>query len=527
MISVLIVDDEYLIRKLVRNSIEWDALQMEVVGEAENGQEAIRFLTQHPVDIAIVDINMPFVNGIAFAEYVYKNHLQTKVILLTGYREFEYARQAIQWKVFDYMLKPLQISELEKTLRSIATSYYRSKNKLSPREERMAQLRDFANGITDQVPENCRDMRNFYALVFRIDRAQRLDGLRGELIYLCDSATRYISEKLSLRCERYVEYDSYVVLFVGTGNAVRDEGERIRLADTLREQIRLRRGYTMTAGISNTFQKTEELRVALQEALDAVSNRFYLQSNRTYTAQEIVKLAYNSKLNISSQVNGLLAEAGDSAKTDKQVCYGMLRDLLDGFEAERVNEDYVKMTMLQCLLTLYATRNEGKGHGTKPIYQIMNYEQFADFREALEGIFRSILEYENSRENRSVALSSLTTRVCQYIDEQFADRDISLNTIAASVYANPTYISNQFKKEMGLTITEYITACRMKKAQQLISTGAKSSLQEIADAVGYNDPYYFSKSFKKFYGNNPVPVFDQKELNMDRNAVPIGDGVPV
>ena len=99
MISVLIVDDEYLIRKLVRNSIEWDALQMEVIGEAENGEEAIRFLQHNQVDIAIVDINMPFVNGIDFAEYVYRNHLKTKVVLLTGYREFEYAQQAIRWKV--------------------------------------------------------------------------------------------------------------------------------------------------------------------------------------------------------------------------------------------------------------------------------------------------------------------------------------------------------------------------------------------------------------------------------------------
>ena len=155
MISVLIVDDEYLIRKLVRNSIEWDALQMEVIGEAENGEEAIRFLQHNQVDIAIVDINMPFVNGIDFAEYVYRNHLKTKVVLLTGYREFEYAQQAIRWKVVGYLLKPLQIPEMERTLREIISTYYRNKRKLSPGEMEQVQLREYANNLSEELPDSC------------------------------------------------------------------------------------------------------------------------------------------------------------------------------------------------------------------------------------------------------------------------------------------------------------------------------------------------------------------------------------
>ena len=161
------------------------------------------------------------------------------------------------------------------------------------------------------------------------------------------------------------------------------------------------------------------------------------------------------------------------------------------------------MTVLQFLLALYASGGEIRSRGQKSIYRITGCERFAEFRSEVERIFLTYLEPAGSETERTVSLSPLTARVRQYIDNQFADRDICLNSIAASVYANPTYISNQFKKEMGLTITEYITACRMKKAQQLISTGMKTSLQELADAVGYNDPYYFSKSFKKYYGTTP------------------------
>ena len=507
MISVLIVDDEYLIRKLVRNSIEWDALQMEVVGEAENGEEAIQFLQRNQVDIAIVDINMPFVNGVDFAEYVYRNHLQTKVILLTGYREFEYAQQAIRWKVVGYLLKPLQIPEMERTLREIVSTYYRNKRKLSPGEMEQAQLREYANNLSEELPESCARLSPFFAVVLRIDGAGRLDGLRGELTFLCDNFFRPAAASLQERAEApqvcgYVEYDSYVALFIHWEGG-EEEAARLRLVDAAREQIRRQRGYTLTAGISSVFQDQHRLDAALQEALDAASCRFYHSADRTYSAGEVVDLDYSTRLRISSQINALLAAAGERSAADRQTCRSLLGELLDGFQAEQVNEDYVKMTVLQFLLALYAGGGEIRSHSQKSIYRITACERFSKFREEVERIFLAYLEPAGSETERAVSLSPLTARVRQYIDNQFADRDICLNSIAANVYANPTYISNQFKKEMGLTITEYITACRMKKAQQLISTGMKTSLQELADAVGYNDPYYFSKSFKKYYGTTP------------------------
>lgn len=505
MISVLIVDDEYLIRKLVRNSIEWDTLQMEVVGEAENGEEAIRFLRSNPVDIAIVDINMPFVNGIDFAEYVYQNHLQTKVILLTGYREFEYAQQAIRWKVVGYLLKPLQIAEMERTLREVGGTYYRGKRKLSPVELEQAQLREYANNISEKLPENCRRMAPFFAVVLRIDGAAQLDGLRQELIFLCGNFFRSVmsgEKPVELEVRGYVEYDSYVALFVGWEKK-EDEAGRVSIVDAAREQVRRQRGYTLTAGVSGIVQDVGRLGAALQEALDAASCRFYRSADKTYSAREVVRLEYGVRLQIASQVNALLAVAGDCSAADQQVCKSLLGELLDGFRSGQVNEDYVKMTVLQFMLALCATGGETLGYGQKSIYRIVACENFEQFRREVERFFSAYLETAGGGKDRSAALSALTTRVRQYIDSRFADRDICLNSIAASVYANPTYISNQFKKEMGLTITEYITACRMKKAQQLISAGIKNSLQELADAVGYNDPYYFSKSFKKYYGTTP------------------------
>ena len=115
-ISVLIVDDEYLIRSLIRNSVRWEAYGMEVVGEAGDGESALSFIRTFQPQIALVDINMPILNGLELAQKVREGNYKTHIIFLTGYRDFEYAKQAVTYQAFDYLLKPIDADELAETL---------------------------------------------------------------------------------------------------------------------------------------------------------------------------------------------------------------------------------------------------------------------------------------------------------------------------------------------------------------------------------------------------------------------------
>ena len=116
MISVLIVDDEYLLRSLIRRSINWDQLGMEVVGEAGDGEEAIDFIRANHPQIALVDINMPIMNGLELAQKCQEEGLDTNIVFLSGYREFEYAKQAVAYQAFDYLLKPLDTKDMTAVL---------------------------------------------------------------------------------------------------------------------------------------------------------------------------------------------------------------------------------------------------------------------------------------------------------------------------------------------------------------------------------------------------------------------------
>ena len=116
MLRVLIVDDEYLIRKHIINSIKWESLKMKVVGEAADGEQALRMVEQWKPQVMIVDIKIPFIDGITLSKIVHKQYSDIKIIILTGFDEFNYARAAIEASVVNYLLKPVDAELLTAVL---------------------------------------------------------------------------------------------------------------------------------------------------------------------------------------------------------------------------------------------------------------------------------------------------------------------------------------------------------------------------------------------------------------------------
>ena len=116
MYKVLLVDDEILVREAISAKIEWEQIGFELVGDCENGKDAIEFVKEHPVDLVLTDICMPYIDGMGLSRYLYENMPQTKIVIFSGYSDFEYAKQAIQYKVAEYLLKPVTAKELTEVL---------------------------------------------------------------------------------------------------------------------------------------------------------------------------------------------------------------------------------------------------------------------------------------------------------------------------------------------------------------------------------------------------------------------------
>lgn len=119
MYKVLLVDDEILVRKAIGKKLEWNQLGFELVGDCENGKDAIEFVKEHPVDVVLTDICMPHIDGMGLSKWLYENCPQTTIIIFSGYSDFEYAKQALQYKVAEYILKPVTAKELSEVLTRI------------------------------------------------------------------------------------------------------------------------------------------------------------------------------------------------------------------------------------------------------------------------------------------------------------------------------------------------------------------------------------------------------------------------
>lgn len=140
--TLLVVDDEAVIRKGISSFINWDSLDCQVAGTASNGLEAIEFIKEHPTDIIITDIKMPVMDGLAVARYAYENYPETKVILLTGYADFEYAKTAIKYNVSAFILKPTNKKDLIEAIQSAQKQIVTSRKHSSIAKEEIAFLKD-------------------------------------------------------------------------------------------------------------------------------------------------------------------------------------------------------------------------------------------------------------------------------------------------------------------------------------------------------------------------------------------------
>ena len=116
MYKALLVDDEALTREAISENIPWEKLGFELIASCENGRDAMERMKQAPPDLLLTDICMPYVDGIELARYVHENHPDTKTVIISGYDEFEYAKQAVRYQVMEYILKPITPTELTEVL---------------------------------------------------------------------------------------------------------------------------------------------------------------------------------------------------------------------------------------------------------------------------------------------------------------------------------------------------------------------------------------------------------------------------
>ncbi len=512
--KIVIADDEKKICLLLRNLIDWDSIGMEIVGEANNGMDALQLLIAERPDIVILDIRMPGMDGLELLQKIREMDESIKVILISGHKHFEYAHTALRYGVENYLLKPISGEELMNNLQMVKNKILQESGEVKRRmvmEERLVEsvekvrrnfLADLVdNRIRTEQAQLERWNQEYYLHLqnghFRIGllqvrglKRQQADIVLGytgsflensfrsfnyELLYLKDKHTliclfNYEKEeewREGLRdfLEKLVQkYEDVCSFNIGISK------ESGSISAEMLGQARDAALYFLRTGMHKIIFYTE----SMERQENFPENEWYkkLQQALQIESTELVEKCFE-----------ILMKYAEKRIMSPSTLYGVMNkagQLLENSNTEKKLEAavFVKAQYLECL-SQAGTERELVSTGKK---------------EALRFI-RECTELRERKDSKYVRLAKT------YIESNFT-RDLLLEDTAKEIGINSSYLSALFKKEQGITFTDYLTEVRISKAKEMLEEG-RMTVSEVGWAVGYKDQKYFSKLFLKVVGIKP------------------------
>lgn len=521
MQKVMIVDDEVIFRDYLKTVLDWETLGFTLSQEAKNGLEALELMSAERPDIALVDITMPFMDGLELAEKLKELYPEVSVVLITGHNEFEYARKALKIGVEDYILKPFSKDELLLTLVKLRQQHQKlQEEKLTLRENKELMKESFLGQLISREyalsgEETIRRLQQFgiqadngcYVVAcIEIDHMDRKWSKGSDRLLMKYAVTNVLNEAME-------ESGNHLIFNGPEGRIiclVRHQGERKDEAPPLEGYkklcflIKKYLKFTVTIGVGRSKDGFKGIAASYGEALEALQSKFVLGHDRVIAYGEQLPSSGNQPF-YPTEVNEellVLLRLNSWEKIEWK-----LDAVFQSIRARRLPIDYIYVICMG-LVSVNLSYFEESGHPVEDCFgeQFYPYNEIRKFESAeltfdwIKELFRKAVTYNNK--HRNTRSSKIAKAAKAYIEQHYADPGLQLEQVAQHVFINASYLRAVFKKEVGITVSDYLTQHRMQQAKELLGRNTVR-LADIAEKVGYNDPGYFSKSFKKFYGYSP------------------------
>jgi two-component system response regulator YesN len=519
MLKVLLADDEPVIVRGLAKLIPWDKYGLSIVGEAGTGEELLQAILDHAPDIVISDIAMPGLSGIDVLKKLKELGKPTKVIFISAYQEFAYARDAVSYGAVDYLVKPIDRIKLEEVLRGTAelirktTEQQTKQSRLLAYEKQLKsrEIEELFDRLTDGeriAPEVADELREseakarFSVVAVTQDAFHSHPGSwgEGEWKLLQFSLHNVMEEVVRSFCQGWVfAKQERLVAVLKHPEAVRAEEVAAHIHSSITGYLKA--SATVGVGLPGPLEDVAE---SYRQALAALKIKFFAGTNRTFMYSALPPApAYDGAA--VETLEKELAEALIAAQGD--TLYELLDELLASIRsAAWGNREYAVNLGYAAVLALYreiaaagmpvamnadAQRRLGE--------RLNGCETFAEvgqiMKEELFAAETAVKGHAGSKERKQIL------QVKSYIEEHYAE-EINLERIAAFVFMNPNYFSSLFKKHTGQNFKQYLTEVRMKHALRLLQQ-SDLMVYEVAEQVGYNNARQFSDMFKKRFGKLP------------------------
>lgn len=498
MYSIIIIDDEINIRNGISKYIETNHPDVKVEATFEDGYDAIEYLKNHKVDIIITDVKMISVSGIEVAKYVYNNLPSSKVIILSGYREFEYAREALSYNVKYYLTKPTDFEELssviESTIEELSREHKQNK-RVSYYEKYRPMFKDEL--LSDILMGAVNDVETLESKFDLLETAMPLSECRFAIVNLyMDNYNDYLEnnwmygkDQLNEATENFIESQNTDKIYFFMVLNDKGEAKLLGIISSYYEG-------NLEDVISRHLQKVSDF------AGENLKLHFNFLIEKIYqNAQELLegKATTDIFYNIEEQIRLLVTHINMDNDSCAESIVQSISDRLSSLDFEEAKE--MGLTILSSMANILDNKE-----------YIPYYEKGVDSQHDIASLNAYVNSEITKLSNQLLSNKDnfmVIEKAKKYIEANFGS-DISLSDVADFVFLNPAYFSRYFKQYTGMNFIQYLLDVRMNHAKKLLNDDF--SIEEVTKICGYSSVRYFSQSFKKYMGVTPKTY----RLNLSR-----------
>lgn len=521
--KVMLVDDEEEVREAMKRRIDWESIGFSVVASAENGEDALDKAEIYEPDVVLTDIQMPFMDGLTMLKNLKNIIPDIKSVILSGYDEFEYAKEAIKLEAEEYILKPIDSDELRKVFERIKA---RLDEQLSNKKdyEKLRQYYDqsilifqeqILIGLLEgrQAESDIKTFQEKYA--FSVESAFYCVGVfalddpvdNGENLnktMMAISLKQIVEErfkgKISILTTNYLDTIVVLARLKSTAEGPEFEKEMDRICKVAGKLF----GVGVVAGLGRVYGNADSIHTSFLEAKDACHYRMFIDSNQALCITDVEPIVNIDDYVEESQIRHIIRElkVGTKESIEEEI-----RDFIGRLKNKSISLKQLYFFYTEFLVELSKLI---RGHRIEELEQnILNInagEEMAGFS-SLDNLGDRILElclpvHEKINSEQMDNTKKLAEAAKQYISDNYKEAGLSVDNLCSHLGVGASYFSSVFKKDTGVSFVTYLTEVRMNEAKRLLDTTDEKSYV-IAGMVGYDEPNYFSYVFKKHFGVSP------------------------
>lgn len=532
MYRMLIVDDNNRDRRIIQEVIDWSSLGIEVIGEAVDGGEALGLVHTQSPHIILTDVAMPVMNGIELARAVKSEFPGIKIIFMSFYDDFEFAKSAVNMSIYGYVLKPIIPDELRSTVCKVLEIYEQERSVEEEKKEMARQLEESLPALQTEffkellfgrfreeqdiwerigflrIPiKGFTGARVFSVQISEEDAVRKGKGIKDRylLAYSVKEMITSMSDSVHRLFALQNSLTEFTVLLFAMGDALQEDGS-MEIAISLHTRINENLGLNAIIGISNPSQSIAELPALFNQSISALQTKFYSYGNPIILYKEIEEkksVGFEDKVNLEELYRKIKELVFSDGEEDVEAFVDSYLGLGGHFPDEAYLRGFAFSVINMLQINLIETEQSFRdvlGDDLIVWKKLNAFDTIMDLRQWLVNIMKTVRYHMQSRNTSRD--SQIVNDIKDIIRKRFHEQ-LTVNDIADAIYLSSKQANNIFRKETGKTIFDYLVEYRIDMAKQLLKD-PYSKIYLVAEQVGYVNKSHFCLLFKKSTGLTPA-----------------------